>query len=187
MLYNINELRIGLKVIQSKEPCVIIGNEPVKPGKGQSFNRIRFKQIISGKILERTLKSGDFLESADVTDMKLLYMYRSGVLFYFMDGKSFEQISIDINIIGESIKWIVEQFSYTVTFWNNKPILVTPPSYVQLKVIKTMTISKNFIASTGNKLATVSTGAIIKVPFFIKKGELIKVNTHLGTYISRIK
>ncbi|ADV33482.1 elongation factor P [Candidatus Blochmanniella vafra str. BVAF] len=188
--YGINELRVGLKVIQNQEPCVIISNEGVKPGKGLSFNRIRLKNIISGKILDRTLKSGDFLELADVVETQLIYLYRDYNLWYFMHDKNFDQVSIHKNIIGKSDKWMKEQWIYFVTFWNSMPILVTPPEIMHFKVVKTdlsIKSSSSTSTSSGNKLAILSTGAILKVPFFIKSGELIKVNTNTGTYISRMK
>lgn len=188
MLYNINSLKVGLKVLQNKEPCVIISNEFVKPGKGLAFNRIRLKNIISGKILEKTLKSGEFLESADITEVLLIYLYFFEEFWYFMNEKNFEQIHIHSKILKNSVKWMVEQLRYVVTFWNKHPILVTPPDCIQLKIIKTsLSITKNSSSSSGMKEAVVSTGAIIKVPIFIQPGEVIKVNTKSGTYISRVK
>lgn len=186
MLYRPNELKIGHKVIFHKTPCVIIENECIKPGKGQAFSRIRFKQIISGKILERTLKSGEFVQSAYVKEIRLIYLYRDGELRVFMNKHSFDQINIHDEIIGDSIKWLKEQYDYLVVFWDDNPILVVPPVYIQLRIIKTVSIGKN-VASSGLKLATLSTGSIIKVPFFIQSGELIKVNTYLNTYISRVR
>lgn len=187
MLYNINLLKVGLKVLQNGVPCIIINNECIKPGKGLAFNRVRLKQIVSGKILERTLKSGEFLESVDVIDIKFIFLYRSQEFWYFMDEKNFEQIHIHSRILGNTIKWMIEQLAYTITFWNNIPILITPPDCIQLKIIETTSIIKNSTASSHSKLATVSTGAIIKVPCFIQIGELIKINTHSNTYISRVK
>lgn len=188
MLYDINSLKVGLKVIQNQEPCIIISNECIKPGKGLAFNRVRIKQIVSGKILERTLKSGEFLESANIFEAKLIYLYRNGELWYFMDEINFEQIYIPSKVLKSTVKWMIEQLVYVVTFWNNNPILVTPPECVNLKIIKTIPIIKKTSASSsGSKLATVSTGAVIKVPFFIQIGELIKINTRSNTYIARSK
>lgn len=187
MLYHPNELKSGYKVIINGIPCIIIENECVKPGKGQSFSRIRFKQIMSGKILEKTLKSGEFIHAASVQEVKLVYLYRDGELSVFMSQKSFDQIYIHYEILGNAIKWLKEQYNYLVTFWNDNPILVTPPLHMQLRVIKTASFMKNTSSSSGFKLATVSTGAAIKVPFFIQVGELIKINTQLHTYISRVR
>lgn len=189
ILYNIHELKIGLKVIQDKEPCVILENEGIKPGKGLSFNRIRLKKIISGKILEKTLKSGECLESADVLEMKFIYVYRDGDMWFFMNEKNFDQISISSSVLGESVPWIKDQLSYIITFWNNEPILVTPPDIMELKVVKTDPVIKgsSLSASHGNKLATLSNGIIIKVPYFIQIGESIKVKTRSKVYVSRKK
>lgn len=187
MLYNSNSLRVGLKVLHNEEPCVVISKECVKPGKGLAFNRVRFKQIISGKILERTLKSGEFLESANIIETKLIYVYRDKEFWFFMNEENFEQIYVHSKILGSSIKWMVEQLEYVVTFWNDVPVRITPPGSIQLKVIKTDFTIKNATVSSGSKLATLNTGAVIKVPYFIQVGELIKINTHLGTYIARVK
>lgn len=189
VMYNINELYVGLKIIHNNEPCVIIENACVKPGKGQSFNRVRFKQIVSGKILEKTFKSGDYLELANILEVNLIYVYCDGEFWYFMDEKNFEQIAISIKIIGDNIKWMVAQLDYIVTLWNDIPILVTPPVSIELKVTKTEPSIKGSgsVVSSGNKLVMVSTGAIIKVPIFIQLGEYIKINTRTSMYISRVK
>lgn len=187
IVYNINALKIGVKVIQNKEPCIVMSNEYIKPGKGLSFNRIRFKNIVSGKIIERTLKSGESLESANIIEIKLIYLYRNKDFWYFMNEKNFEQIPIHSKILGNSIKWMIEQLTYIITFWNNQPILVTPPDCIHVKIINTNPIIKKALASSGNKLATAVTGAIIKVPVFIQIGDFVKINTHSGTYISRVK
>lgn len=187
MLYTLNSLKIGLKVLQNNEPCVIINNECIKPGKGLSFNRVRFRHMISGKILERTLKSGEFLESANIREIKLVYLYRIREYWCFMNDKNFEQFFIHSTILERAIPWLVEQLLYIVTFWNDNPILVTPPDCIQVTVIKTTPVIKNASVISGSKLATISTGAIIKVPCFIQSGEFIKVNTHSKSYISRVK
>lgn len=187
VFYNINEFKTGLKVIQNGVPCVIISHEFTKPGKGQAFSRVRFRQIISGKILEKTFKSGDFLESANVIEIRLIYVYHDNEFWYFMNERNFEEIAVSEAIIGENRKWITNQLNCIVTLWNKVPILVTPPDCIELKIIKVTPLKKSSTGSSGVKLATVSTGAVIKVPFFIQLGELIKINTRLGTYISRSK
>lgn len=187
VLYSINEFKTGLKIIQNGEPCVIISHESIKPGKGQAFNRVRLRQIISGKILEKTFKSGDFLESADLYDIRVVYVYNNNEFWYFMDERNFEEIAVTAKIMGTNIKWITNQLHYVVTLWNKIPILITSPDCVELKIIEITPIKKNSTSSSGVKLATVSTGAVVKVPFFIQLGDLIKINTRLGTYISRVK
>lgn len=189
VIFHINELFIGLKVTYNGDPCIIIENECVKPGKGQSFNRVRFKQIISGKILEKTFKSGDYLESADVIEINTVYMYCDREFWYFMNEKNFEQITLSHKVIGKTSQWMIEQLYYVITLWKNVPVLVTPPNFIELKVIKTTPAIKgnSNIVSSGTKLATVSTGAVLKVPVFIQLGEYIKINTRTGLYVSRIK
>lgn len=189
VMYRINELYVGLKIIYHGSPYIIIENECVKPGKGQSFNRVRLKQLVSGKILEKTFKSGDYLELADILEIDLVYMYYDREFWYFMDEKNFEQITLSIEVMKDNAKWMVEQLRYTVIFWNDIPILIIPPNFIELMIVKTSPVIKNNgnIASSGIKLATVSTGAVIKVPIFIQLGERIKINTRTSLYISRVK
>lgn len=188
-MYNINKLCVGLKIIYNGGPCIIIENECVKPGKGQSFNRVRFRQVVSGKILEKTFKSGDYIESANVVEVNLIYIYCDREFWYFMDERNCEHLTLSLTVIRDNVKWMVEQLRYIVTFWNNIPILITPPNFVEVMIIKTSPVIKNVgsIVSSSTKLATVSTGAIIKVPVFIQLGERIKIDTRTGTYVSRIK
>lgn len=190
VMYKINKLFVGLKIIYNGDPCIIIENECVKPGKGQSFNRVRCRQLISGKILEKTFKSGDYLELADIVEIDLIYMYSDGEFWYFMDERNFEHYTLSFKVIRDNIKWMIEKLYYVVTLWNNIPILITPPNFITLKIINTAPIIKKnsgSIVSSGTKLATVSTGAIIKVPIFIQSGECIKINTRTNEYVSRIK
>ncbi|CUX96141.1 Elongation factor P [Candidatus Gullanella endobia] len=185
--YNTNEFRTGLKIIFDGEPCIIIDNEFVKPGKGQAFNRVRFRKLFSGKILEKTFKSSDSLEVADVIDIKLTYLYNDGEFWYFMNNENFEQLTVDTKIIGENAKWLVEQAECVLTLWNSQPILIIPPKFVELKIIKIDSFMKNDSINTSGKLAMLTTGAIVKVPIFLQVGEVIKVDTRSGEYISRIK
>ncbi|URJ25159.1 elongation factor P [Candidatus Blochmannia ocreatus (nom. nud.)] len=192
VIYHINDFKSGLKIIQNNEPCIILHAEAIKPGKGQAFSRVRFKQIKSGKILEKTVKSGDFFESADLVEVDLVYIYNDNIFWYFINEKNFEEIAVAEQIIGNNVKWMVNQLHYAVTLWNSAPILVVPPEYIGLKIINTsISTKKRYTASlsgsSGIKLATVSTGAIIKVPLFIQSGDVVKVNTRSGIYVSRIR
>lgn len=185
--YSTNEFRSGLKIIIDGEPCSIIENEFVKPGKGQSFSRVRIRKLISGKILEKTFKSSDSLESANVIDINLTYLYNDRKFWYFINKENFEQISADIKVIGETSKWLYKESECMLTLWNDYPITVTPPNFVELKVLETDPGIKGDTASTGGKLAKLITGAIIKVPLFIQIGEVIRVDTRSSEYVSRVK
>ncbi|ACS84277.1 MULTISPECIES: elongation factor P [Musicola] len=185
--YSTNEFRSGLKIMQDGEPCAIVENEFVKPGKGQAFNRVKIRKLISGKVLEKTFKSGDSVEAADVMDMNLTYLYNDGEFWHFMNNETFEQLAADAKAVGDNAKWLVEQAECVLTLWNGQPIAVTPPNFVELEITETDPGLKGDTAGTGGKPATLTTGAVVKVPLFVQIGEVIKVDTRSGEYVSRVK
>ena len=185
--YNTSEFRSGLKIMLDKEPCAIIENEFVKPGKGQAFNRVKIRRLLSGKVVEKTFKSGESVEAADVMDTELAYLYNDGEFWHFMNNDTFEQVAADAKAVGDSSKWLVEQDICTITTWNENPIVVTPPNFVELEVTETDPGLKGDTAGTGGKPATLSSGAVIRVPLFIQIGEVVKVDTRNGEYASRVK
>jgi elongation factor P len=167
------------------EPCNILENEYVKPGKGQAFNRVRIRKLISNKVLEKTFRSGESVEGADVLDVELSYLYSDGEFWHFMNNETFEQIAADEKAVGDSIKWLVENDNCTITLWNGSPISITPPNFVELEITETDPGLKGDTAGTGGKPATLSTGAVVRVPLFVQTGEVIKVDTRSGEYASR--
>jgi elongation factor P len=185
--YSTNEFKAGLKIMQDGEPCNILENEMVKPGKGQAFNRVRIRKLISGKVVEKTFKSGDSVEGADVIDMDLAYLYNDGEFWHFMNNETFEQLAADAKAVGDMTKWLVEQDVCTLTLWNGNPIAVTPPNFVELEIVETDPGLKGDTAGTGGKPATLSTGAVVRVPLFVQTGEVVKVDTRSGEYVSRVQ
>jgi len=185
--YSGNEFRSGLKIMLDGEPCTIIDNEFVKPGKGQAFVRTHIRKLISGKLLEKTFKSTDSVPSADVVDINLTYLYNDGEFWHFMNNDNFEQLAANKKVVAENIKWLIEQTKCVLTLWNGEPIAVSPPNFIELKIIDTDPGLKGDTTGTSNKLATLSTGVVVKVPLFVQQGEIIKVDTRSGEYISRIK
>lgn len=184
--YSTNEFKPGLKVILDGDPCAIVENEIVKPGKGQAFNRVKLRNLNTGRVWERTFKSGDSLEAADVMEVDMEYLYNDGDMWYFMrtDG-SFEQYAVDRKALGDTEKWLKEQVAYTVTLWNDNPISVTPPNFIELEVVETDPGLKGDTAQGGTKPATLSSGAVARVPLFINEGEVLKIDTRTGEYVSR--
>jgi elongation factor P len=183
--YSTNEFKGGLKVMLDGEPCSILENEYVKPGKGQAFNRVKLKNLFSGRVWERTFKSGESLEGADVMDVDLEYLYNDGEFWHFMEPSTFEQYQADEKAVGDNYKWLKEQDKSTVTLYNGSPIAVTPPNHVELEVTQTDPGLKGDTAQGGTKPATLSTGAVIKVPLFISEGEVLRVDTRTGEYLGR--
>lgn len=182
-----NEFKGGLKFMLDNEPCSIIDNEYVKPGKGQAFNRVKLRKLLSGKTLEKTFKSGESFELADVVDVELDYLYSDGEFFHFMNSVSFEQIAADVKAVGDTAKWLVENNTCTLTLWNDNPITVTPPNFVEIEVTETDPGLKGDTQGTGGKPATLATGAVVRVPLFIAIGEVVKVDTRTGEYVGRVK
>ncbi len=185
--YSTNEFKAGLKVILEGDPCSIVENEFVKPGKGQAFNRVRLKNLKTGRQWERTFKSGDTLEGADVIEKDMEYLYNDGEYWHFMDPVSFEQVQADKTALGDSAQWVKEQESCLITLWNDAPIAVTVPNFVELEIVDTDPGLKGDTAQGGTKPATLSTGAVVKVPLFLNIGEVIRVDTRTGEYQNRAK
>lgn len=185
--YSTNEFKSGLKVMLDGDPCSIIENEFVKPGKGQAFNRVKFRNLKTGRVLERTFKSGESLPGADVIEMELQYLYKDGEFYHFMHPETFEQYSADVKAVGDANKWLKEQDMCTVTLWNGAPILVVPPIFVTLKVTATEPGIRGDTATGGSKQATLETGTIVRVPLFVNEGDLLKIDTRTGEYVSRAK
>ena len=184
--YSTNEFKAGLKVMLDGDPCSIVENELVKPGKGQAFNRVKLRNLMTGRVGEKTFKSGDSLEGADVMDLEMEYLYTDGDMWHFMktDG-SFEQYAVEKKALGDTIKWLKEQVPYILTLWNDKAISVTPPNVIELEVVETDPGLKGDTAQGGSKPATLSSGAVVRVPLFINQGEVLKVDTRSGEYVSR--
>ncbi len=185
--HSTNEFRSGLKVMLDGDPCSILENEFVKPGKGQAFNRVKLRNLNTGKVWERTFKSGDSLEAADVMETEMQYLYNDGEFWHFMDTNSFEQKAAGADAVGDNAKWLKEEDMCMVTLYNDEPLIVTPPNFVELEIVQTDPGLKGDTAGTGGKPATLSTGAVVNVPLFVQEGEVIKVDTRSGEYASRVK
>lgn len=182
-----NEFKSGLKIEVDGQPYVIVTNEFVKPGKGQAFNRVRLKHLLTAKSLDRNFKSGEKFDVADVleTEMRMLYRETDGVVF--MDDKSFEQVKISDDNIGDTMQWLLEDLVYGILFYNGEPVAVEPPMFMEMKIAKTDPGARGDTAS-GRVLkpAETESGAKIQVPIFVEEGERVKVDTRTGEYVSRV-
>jgi elongation factor P len=185
--YSTNEFKGGLKIMLDGDPCSIIENEFVKPGKGQAFNRVKIRNLKTGRVIERTFKSGDSVEGADVMETDMQYLYNDGEFWHFMHPDTYEQVGADANAVADAIKWLKEQDSCMVTLWNGTPISVTPPNFVILTVTETDPGVRGDTSGGGGKPATLETGAVVRVPLFIDVGDVIKVDTRTGEYVGRAK
>ncbi len=185
--YSTNEFKGGLKIMIDNDPCSIIENEFVKPGKGQAFNRVKIRNLKTGRVIERTFKSGETVEAADVMETDMQYLYTDGEFWHFMDPESYEQIAAGEAAVADAKRWLKEQDMCEVTLWNGVPISVTPPNFVLLEVTETDPGVRGDTSGGGGKPATLETGAVVRVPLFIDIGEVIKVDTRTGEYVGRAK
>ena len=185
--YSTNEFKAGLKVLVDGEPCAILENEVVKPGKGQAFNRVKFRNLSSGRVWERTFKSGESIAAADVIETAMEYLYADGEFWHFMktDG-SYEQVAADRSAVGDALDWLKQQEQYQVVLWNDAPISVIPPNFVELEVTATDPGLKGDTAQGGTKPATLASGAVVKVPLFVNVGDVLRVDTRSGEYQNRV-
>ncbi len=183
--YNTNEFKNGLKIMLDGDPCSITENILVKPGKGQAFNRVKVKNLKTGRTLERTFKTTESVEAADVEDRDVEYLYTDGEYWHFMEPNTYEQHAADRVAVGDAAKWIKGQEACIMTLWNGAPLSITPPNFAELTVTQTDPGLKGDTAQGGSKPAVVETGAEVKVPLFIDEGDVLKIDTRTGEYVSR--
>jgi elongation factor P len=175
--YDTSEFRSGLKILLDKDPFTIVENEFVKPGKGQAFNRVRIKNLRTGRVIERTFKSGESVEAADVVDTDMQFLYADGQFWHFMNPESYEQLAAGETAVGDAAQWLKDGTVCIVTLWNGQPLTVTPPAHVELKIIETDPGMRGDTVTGGTKPAKLETGAVVKVPLFLNEGEVIRVDT----------
>jgi len=185
--YNTNEFRSGLKIIIDRDPCTIVENEFVKPGKGQAFSRVRIRNLKTGRVVERTFKSGESVEAADVVELDMQFLYSDGEMWHFMDPASYEQYAAGQAAVADAKLWLKEEDTCKLTLWNGEPLLVEAPNFVELVIAETDPGMRGDTAQGGIKPATLETGAVIRVPLFIEEGEKVRCDTRSKEYVSRVK
>lgn len=167
------------------DPYTITENILVKPGKGQAFNRVKLKNLKSGRTLERTLKATESLEGADVEERDVDFLYSDGENWHFMEPETFEQHAADSVAVGDAAKWLKGQERCVMTLWNDAPLTIAVPNFVELAVVQTDPGLKGDTAQGGTKPSTLETGTEVKVPLFIEIGDILKIDTRTGEYVSR--
>jgi len=182
-----SDFKQGLKVEWESQPYVIVFNEFVKPGKGQAFSRVKIKHMTTGRVIERTFKSGEKLELADVNETQMRLLYQDGEGVSFMDDETFEQITLPLGGLEDVQRWFKEEILYDILFYKGEAISVLPPTFLELEVSETAPGERGNTASGRvMKPATMETGAQVQVPIFIQEGEIVKVDTRTGEYVSRV-
>ena len=186
-MYSTNEFRAGLRILLDGDPCSIIENDFVKPGKGQAFNRVKIRNLKTGRVVDRTFKSGESVEAADVIELDMQYLYADGELWHFMEPDSYEQYAAGEAAVADAKDWLKEEDICKLTLWNGQPLLVDAPNFVELKIVETDPGVRGDTAQGGVKPAKLETGAVVKVPLFVEEGELVRVDTRSKEYVSRVK
>lgn len=182
-----SQLKNGLKIEIDNNPFTVIYFQHVKPGKGGAFVRTKIKNLLNGRVLDRTFRSGEKLEIADIAENKMQYLYHDGENLVFMDEETFEQIPISPEVIGDQIEFMLENMSVSVLFWKGNPVNIQLPNYVEAKVVQSDPGIKGDTSSGASKPATLECGATINVPLFIKEGDILRVDTRTREYSERVK
>ncbi|MGH8272892.1 MAG: elongation factor P [Gammaproteobacteria bacterium] len=180
-----NEFKSGLKIMLDGDPYTIVENQFVKPGKGQAFSRVKVRNLKTGRVIDRTFKSGETVEAADVHETDMQFLYTDGQFWHFMTSDTFEQFQADEATMGEAAKWVKGEETCRITLYNGSPLAVEPPNTVELTITETDPGVRGDTSGGGVKPATLETGAVVRVPLFLNEGETIKVNTRTAEYLSR--
>lgn len=186
-MYETSDIRKGLRIEIDGTPFQVIEFQFVKPGKGTAFTRTKIRNIITGAVLDRTFKTGEKLKPADTEDRAMQYLYNDGNEFHFMDNSSYEQISLESDIIGDAANYLIEEMNINIGFFNGKPIGLTLPNFVTMAVVETSPGEKGNTVTGATKPASLITGYTVNVPLFIKQGEHLKIDTRTGEYVERVK
>ena len=181
------EFRNGAKIEIDGEPFEIVEFQHVKPGKGGAFVRTKLKSLKTGNVIDRTYRSGEKVETPNLEEKSMQYLYSSGDEYFFMDNETYEQTSMTGKQLGENKKWLKEETGIQVLYHNENPIGVEVPMFMELKVVQTDPGVRGDTASGGTKPATLETGAVVKVPLYLEEGEVIKVDTRTCEYLERVK
>lgn len=182
-----SDLRKNFKMVMDGHPYTVVESQFVKPGKGQAFTRTKLKNMITGAVLERTFKSGEKLEKADMEERQMQYLYPENDSFVFMDTGDYSQIYFTRDVLGDTADFLVDGMMVDVLFWGERPIGVTPPTFVELEVIETEPGFKGDTTSNIQKPAILSTGKQVSVPLFVNQGDMLKIDTRTGDYVERVK
>jgi elongation factor P len=185
--YNTSQFRKGLKVQLDGDPYLMIECNFVKPGKGQALYKCKLRNLLRDTVIDRTYKSGDSIEAADIEEIEAQYLYRQVDTFVFMDNQSYEQYELGKEQVNDAWKYLKEGMVCSMLLFNNNPIGVTPPNHVVLKVEYCEPGVKGNTATNVTKPCQVETGAEFDCPAFVEMGDLVKIDTRTGQYIERVK
>ena len=185
--FDTSDLRKGLKIMIDGAPYIVVEAQFVKPGKGAAFTRTKMKNLLTGGVIERNIRSGEKMDGADVEDREVTFLYKEGDdAFVFMDKASYEQTAVPASTVDDAWKFLKENMDCYVTFYNGRAISVTLPNFVELRVTQSDPGVRGDTATNATKPATLETGASINVPMFINEGDTLKIDTRSGEYLGRV-
>ena len=187
MMVETSDIRKNLKIVMDGNPFTVVDYQFVKPGKGQAFTRTKLKNMVTGAVLEKTFKSGEKLEKADMEERQMQFLYKDADQFVFMDTGDYSQLNLDEDVLGDTPSYLIDSMMVDVLFFSGKPIGVTPPTFVELEVTETDPGFKGDTTSNVQKPAYLSTGMRVQVPLFVNQGDLLKIDTRTGSYVERVK
>ena len=180
-----NDFRTGLTIELEGEVYTVVDFQHVKPGKGAAFVRSKIKNVRSGGVIERTFRAGEKVETAHVERREMQYLYAAGDSYNFMDTQTFEQLALTADHLGENLKYITENMTIVVQVYEGSILGIEVPNFVDLKVVETAPGARGDTVSGATKPATLETGATVQVPLFIEEGDLIRIDTRTGEYLTR--
>ena len=186
-MYSTSEFKKGLKIEIDGTPFMIADFQHVKPGKGGAFVRTKLKNLLTGRVIDQTFRSGEKVEKPDIVEKEMQYLYKDADSYCLMDNETYEQIMLTEEQVGDAILYLKENMNLQVLFFNQQAVAVDLPNFVELEVAQTEPGVRGDTASGGTKPATLESGAVIQVPLFINEGDRLKVDTRTGTYIERLK
>jgi len=186
-MYSTTEFKKGLKIEIDGAPLVIVDFQHVKPGKGGAFVRTKLKNLLTGRVVDQTFRSGERVKKPDLMEREMQYLYGEVDSFCMMDNETYEQIMLTPEQVGEARLFLVENLNVKVLFFNQQPVAVEVPNFVEQLIAQTEPGLRGDTATGGTKPATLESGAVIQVPLFINEGDRVKVDTRTGAYIERVK
>lgn len=184
-MYSTTDFRNGLKIEFEGDPYIIVYFQHVKPGKGGAFVRTKLKNLKTGAVLEHTFRSGDKVNKPDLEEREMQFLYREGNAFHFMDTRSYEQIYLDEDHMGDAASYMIENLAVKILFYRGEPIGIDLPIFITLAIAETEPGVRGDTVSGATKTAKLESGAIVHVPLFLNEGDRVKVDTRTGTYIER--
>jgi elongation factor P len=186
-MYSTAEFKKGLKIEIDGSPLTIVDFQHVKPGKGGAFVRTKLKNLLTGRVVDQTFRSGERVKKPDLVEKEMQYLYRDGDRYCLMDNETYEQIMLTAEQVGNAVLFLTENMNLQVLIFNQQPVAVDLPNFVELTVAQAEPGLRGDTATGGTKPATLESGAVIQVPLFINEGDRVKVDTRTGNYIERVK